>query len=124
MATLLPLRIFAEAEKRRHTALAVVIVMSCIALPVPSSTFFTNSQSASPAAHKQPVPIEPSANAETEDRSEPFAAVTVPATIQAFFVTDLYAKDSGYVSQVNNEPISRSQSGNSLQCRPISRCSR
>jgi len=29
--------------------------------------------------------------------------VVVPASIQAFFVTDLYAKDSGYVSQVNND---------------------
>ena len=27
----------------------------------------------------------------------------MPATIQAFFVTDLYAKDSGYVSQVNHD---------------------
>jgi multidrug efflux pump subunit AcrA (membrane-fusion protein) len=28
-------------------------------------------------------------------------AVTAPATVQAFFVTDLYAKDSGYVSRVS-----------------------
>jgi multidrug efflux pump subunit AcrA (membrane-fusion protein) len=28
-------------------------------------------------------------------------AVVVPASIQAFFVTDLYAKDSGYISQIN-----------------------
>jgi multidrug efflux pump subunit AcrA (membrane-fusion protein) len=27
----------------------------------------------------------------------------IPATIEAFFVTDLYAKDSGYISQVNND---------------------
>jgi hypothetical protein len=38
-----------------------------------------------------------------DGKNEPFAAVTVPATIQAFFVTDLYAKDSGYVSRVNND---------------------
>lgn len=29
--------------------------------------------------------------------------VALPATIQAFFVTDLYAKDAGYISQVNND---------------------
>jgi multidrug efflux pump subunit AcrA (membrane-fusion protein) len=29
------------------------------------------------------------------------ATVTAPATVQAFFTTDLYAKDSGYVSHVN-----------------------
>ncbi len=35
--------------------------------------------------------------------ANPFAAITLPATIQAFFVTDLYAKNSGFVSQVNND---------------------
>ena len=29
------------------------------------------------------------------------AGLVVPATIQAFFATDLYAKDSGYISQIN-----------------------
>jgi multidrug efflux pump subunit AcrA (membrane-fusion protein) len=29
------------------------------------------------------------------------ATVTAPATVQAYFTTDLYAKDSGYVSHVN-----------------------
>jgi multidrug efflux pump subunit AcrA (membrane-fusion protein) len=42
-------------------------------------------------------------NAESDEKSRQFATVVVPATIQAFFVTDLYAKDSGYVSQVNND---------------------
>ncbi len=35
--------------------------------------------------------------------AEPFATITIPATVQAFFVTDLYAKDSGFISQVNND---------------------
>jgi RND family efflux transporter MFP subunit len=30
----------------------------------------------------------------------PASALVVPATVQAFFATDLYAKDSGYISQV------------------------
>jgi RND family efflux transporter MFP subunit len=29
--------------------------------------------------------------------------VTVPGTIQAFFVTDLYAKSSGYIAQINSD---------------------
>ncbi len=29
--------------------------------------------------------------------------IVIPATIQAFYVTDLFAKDSGYISQVNND---------------------
>lgn len=32
---------------------------------------------------------------------EPPAAVTAPAAVQAFFATDLYAKDAGYVSRLN-----------------------
>jgi multidrug efflux pump subunit AcrA (membrane-fusion protein) len=69
-------RILARAGKQWHkqTALADVIVMSCIALPVSSSVSFAQAQ-----------------------------FVVVPATIQAFFSTDLYAKNSGYISQVNND---------------------
>jgi len=76
MAKPLLVRILARAGKWRHkqTALADVIVMSCIALPVPSSVSFAQAQ-----------------------------FVVVPATIQAFFITDLYAKNSGYISQVNND---------------------
>ncbi len=35
--------------------------------------------------------------------AEQSTTVVLPATIQAFFVTDLYAKDAGYVSHVNND---------------------
>jgi multidrug efflux pump subunit AcrA (membrane-fusion protein) len=104
-ATPLPSRTFAQAGKRRRrqSALAAIIVMSCSALPVRSSISFAKAQSASPAAERQPLPVKPSAKAESEDRSKPFASVVIPATIQAYFNTDLYAKDSGYVSQVNND---------------------
>ena len=40
---------------------------------------------------------------EGDDQNPQFAAVVVPATIQAFFATDLYAKAYGYVSQINND---------------------
>jgi multidrug efflux pump subunit AcrA (membrane-fusion protein) len=98
-------RNFAKARKWPHkqTALAVALVMSCIALPVLSSVSFAQAQLASPAAQKQPVPVNPPPKVEGDGRSEQFAAVVVPATIQAFFVTDLYAKDSGYVSQINSD---------------------
>jgi multidrug efflux pump subunit AcrA (membrane-fusion protein) len=46
----------------------------------------------------------PSATAQEPQASAPPSGtptVVVPASIQAFFVTDLYAKDSGYISQVN-----------------------
>ncbi len=38
-----------------------------------------------------------------DEQAQPLTTVAAPATIQAFFVTDLYAKDSGYVSQINND---------------------
>ena len=99
------LQIFAQARKWPHkqTALTVVIVMSCIALPVLSSVSFAQAQLASSPAQKQPVPVNPPPKVEGDGKSEPFTAVVVPASIQAFFVTDLYAKDSGFVSQVNND---------------------
>ena len=38
---------------------------------------------------------------ERDGQNPQFATVVVPATIQAFFVTELYAKAYGYVSQIN-----------------------
>ena len=55
------------------------------------------------SAPKQPVQTEASPNAGSEDKSHVAAPVIIPATVQAFFVTDLYAKDSGYISQVSND---------------------
>ena len=71
--------------------------------PVPMCISSAEARLGSPAAQKQLVLVKPSPNVASDDRSEQFAAVVVPATIQPFFVTDLYAKDSGYVSQVNND---------------------
>ena len=87
----------------KSTALAVAIAASCIASPVPISSSSAQAPSAPDAAPTQPAPANPSPKAESDDKSQQFATVVVPATIQAFFVTDLYAKDSGYVSQVNHD---------------------
>jgi multidrug efflux pump subunit AcrA (membrane-fusion protein) len=38
-----------------------------------------------------------------DEEGQPLAPVVVPATIQAYFVTDLYAKNAGYVSQINSD---------------------
>jgi multidrug efflux pump subunit AcrA (membrane-fusion protein) len=82
----------------KSTALAVAIAASCIASPVLISASSAQAPSAPGAAPTQPAPANPSPKAESDDTT-----VVVPATIQAFFVTDLYAKDSGYVSQVNHD---------------------
>ena len=84
------------------TALAVAIAASCIASSVLVSVSSAQAPSAPGAAPKRPAPANPMPNAESDDKSRQLATVVVPATIQAFFVTDLYAKDSGYVSQVNH----------------------
>jgi multidrug efflux pump subunit AcrA (membrane-fusion protein) len=105
MTTHLPPRLFPIARNPRHkqTVLAVAIAASCIASLVPISVSFAQAPSAPGAAPKRPAPANPMPNAESDEKSRQFATVVVPATIQAFFVTDLYAKDSGYVSQVNND---------------------
>jgi len=46
-------------------------------------------------------------------REEP-ATVTAPAAVQAFFTTDLYAKDSGYLSRVNSDIGDHVQAGQVL----------
>jgi multidrug efflux pump subunit AcrA (membrane-fusion protein) len=100
------LRKFLRAGKRRHkrTALAIAIVASWIVSPMLGAVFsFAQGQLAADAPQKQPVPASSSPRIEENGRSEQLADVVIPATIQAFFVTELYAKDSGYVSQVNND---------------------
>jgi multidrug efflux pump subunit AcrA (membrane-fusion protein) len=98
-----PLRIFSIARKRRHkqTSLAVAIAATCIASAVPISV--SSAQTPPAPGATQPAPANPSPKARRDDNSQQFETVAVPATIQAFFVTDLYAKDSGYVSQVNHD---------------------
>jgi multidrug efflux pump subunit AcrA (membrane-fusion protein) len=50
----------------------------------------------------------------TDTRAEQPAMVTAPATVQAFFTTDLFAKDSGYVSRVNSDIGDHVQEGQVL----------
>jgi multidrug efflux pump subunit AcrA (membrane-fusion protein) len=65
-------------------------------------TVSTFAQGRLPAGAHQKEPA-PASSSPAIGKSEQFVAVVIPATIQAFFVTDLYAKDSGFVSQVNND---------------------
>ena len=85
------------------TALPVAIAASCVVSLVPISVSSAQAPSSPGATPKQPAPANPSPKAESDDKSRQLATVVVPATIQAFFVTDLYAKDSGYVSHVNHD---------------------
>jgi multidrug efflux pump subunit AcrA (membrane-fusion protein) len=103
--TPLSLRIFPIAGKRRHkeTVLAVAIAASCVVSPIPIFVLSAQTQSTPGSAPKQSAPVTPLPMTERDDQNPQFATVVVPATIQAFFVTDLYAKAYGYVSQINND---------------------
>lgn len=91
-------RIFPTGGMRRSVEAALAIVAAAV-LAVAASCSFAEASPATRVAQAAPVNPPP----KIEGESEPFAAITVPATVQAFFVTDLYAKDSGYVSQVKND---------------------
>jgi multidrug efflux pump subunit AcrA (membrane-fusion protein) len=101
MMVFLLARISSLAGNRRcrQTALALTFAASCAVAPVPISISFAEARPASQPAQ----PGLPSPKIDGDSKRAPFASVKVPATIQAFFVTDLYAKDAGYVSQVNND---------------------
>jgi multidrug efflux pump subunit AcrA (membrane-fusion protein) len=105
MRTHLPLRIFPIAGKRWHKqrTVAVAMMANCIAAPVPLFVSSAHVQSAPGAAPQQSAPATPLPRGERDDQNRQFATVVVPATVQAFFATDLYAKGSGYVSHVNND---------------------
>jgi multidrug efflux pump subunit AcrA (membrane-fusion protein) len=77
---------------------------------IAGSVVTSQSQSRVAAAGPQaasPSPAKPAtsggSSATSDEEGQPLAPVVVPATIQAFFVTDLYAKNAGYVSQINND---------------------
>jgi HlyD family secretion protein len=40
---------------------------------------------------------------QSRPRTQPLTTVAAPATIEAFWITDLYAKNLGYVIQINND---------------------
>ena len=105
MTTPRSLRLFPIAGKRRHkqTALAVAIAASCVVSPNRISALSAETQSAPGTVPRQSAPATPLPMTERDDQNPQFATVVVPATIQAFFATDLYAKAYGYVSQINND---------------------
>jgi multidrug efflux pump subunit AcrA (membrane-fusion protein) len=80
---------------------AIAIAAGVVASQSPSRVTAAEPQAASPS------PAKPAASAgsspTSDEEGQPLAPVVVPATIQAFFVTDLYTKNAGYVSQINND---------------------
>jgi len=103
MTTPLTLRVFPIAGKRRHkqAALVVAIAASCVVSSILISVLSAQTQLAPGTVPRQSAPATRLPMTERDGRNPQFATVVVPATIQAFFVTELYAKAYGYVSQIN-----------------------
>ena len=82
-------------------AITIVIAASFVAWQSLSCVLAAEPTSSSPA--KLTVARGPPPMTDGDEHAPPLTAIEVPATIQAFFVTDLYAKNAGYVSQINSD---------------------
>jgi RND family efflux transporter MFP subunit len=75
-----------------RSAIAVFVAASLVACKDSPSIPPAESNTTAESSAKPKVPDE-----------QPPTTVAAPATIEAFFVTDLYAKNAGYVSTINND---------------------
>ena len=80
-------------------AVTIVLAASLVASQSPTSVAAAESESSS----KSTAPASPTPIPNGDEQAQLLKPIVVPATIQAFFVTDLYAKNAGYVSQINND---------------------
>ncbi len=109
------LRIFFRTRGRQHRQAALSVAMMAICNVAPAPILVADAQTPSapqPAWLQSALTQSPQTAGNANTGQSP--AVLVPATIQAFFVTDLYAKVSGYVSQINNDIGDRVRKGQAL----------
>ncbi len=78
---------------------AIATVAASLAACLPDA----ESESTSGAAANQISPPAAQSTPNGSGQTQSPATVAAPATIEAFFATDLYAKNAGYVSKVNND---------------------
>jgi HlyD family secretion protein len=116
MGPFLWLRIFFRTGEIRHRQAAFSVAMMAICSVAPTPTFVAYAQTPSDPRRPRTESALLTQSPETAGNSNigQSSAVLVPATIQAFFVTDLYAKVSGYVSQINNDIGDRVRKGQAL----------
>jgi RND family efflux transporter MFP subunit len=86
----------------------------CTVAPTPISVAYAQTPSAPHPAWLESALPSTSPETASDGNIGQSPAVLVPATIQAFFVTDLYAKVSGYASQINNDIGDRVRKGQPL----------
>jgi len=116
MRPFLWLRIFFRTGEIRHRQAAFSVAMMAICSVAPTPTFVAYAQTPSDPRRPRTESALLTQSPETAGNGNigQSSAVLVPATIQAFFVTDLYAKVSGYVSQINNDIGDRVRKGQAL----------
>jgi RND family efflux transporter MFP subunit len=85
--------------RKSRSAVAATIVSFVVPLAAPWTLAALAAPVDDKAAPRPPQTQSPSPPGGNYAATPP--ALVAPATIQAFFATDLYAKDSGYISQIN-----------------------
>lgn len=83
--------------------IAVAIAASFVASQFPSSAAAADVKATSSPIAERTVPASSTPMRGGDEKAQPFTPVVIPAEIQAFFVTELFAKNSGYVSKINND---------------------
>jgi multidrug efflux pump subunit AcrA (membrane-fusion protein) len=91
------------ARRHKQAALSIAMMAVCISAPTPISVACAQIRSAPHSAPVESALLTQSPKAAGEGDIGQSTTVLVPATLHAFFVTDLYAKNSGYVSQINSD---------------------
>ena len=86
----------------KWASVALVIAATCILSALLICSVSVHAQPVRSAV-KLTSQADPTPTAERDGQVRQVTTVVVPATIQALFSTDLYAKTSGYVSQVSND---------------------
>ena len=100
--------------RRNWAAFSVALLAICGVAATPISVASAQAPSAPHPAWLESALLTKSPETASGGNIGQSSAVLVPATIQAFFVTDLYAKVSGYVSQINNDIGDRIRKGQAL----------
>jgi HlyD family secretion protein len=103
-----------DTRRRRRAALSVTTIAICGVASTPIPVACAQTPSAPQPAWLESALLPQSPETAGSGSNGQSSAVLVPATIQAFFVTDLYAKVSGYVSQISNDIGDRVRKGDAL----------
>jgi multidrug efflux pump subunit AcrA (membrane-fusion protein) len=90
------------------------IYRSAVSVFVAASLVACQDSASIPHAESDATSEPPAKPTFPDEQAQPLATVAVPATIEAFWVTDLYAKNAGYVVRINKDIGDRVKKGQVL----------